>query len=193
SHAALFFLFSSRRRHTSFSRDWSADVCSSDLLIERVSAEHRRDFDTFRISVDNYFTTHAEENAELTREIYRRLDAAGHIRRGTIEQAYDDVRKMFLPDRYVRGTCPVCGKEDQYGDSCERCGATYSPMELKDPVSVVSGTRPSVRQSEHLFLRLGSFESELREWVPRHVDEVMVHKLQEWFESGLKDWDISRD
>ncbi|HEX6992627.1 MAG TPA: methionine--tRNA ligase [Gammaproteobacteria bacterium] len=164
-----------------------------EALIERVSAEHRRDFETFRISVDNYLTTHAEENAKLTREIYRRLDAAGHIRRRTIEQAYDEARQMFLPDRYVRGTCPVCGKEDQYGDSCERCGATYSPMDLIDPVSVVSGTRPTVKSSEHLFFKLGDFEQTLREWVPGRVDEVMVHKLDEWFAAGLKDWDISRD
>jgi len=164
-----------------------------ETLIERVSAEHRRDFETFRISVDNYLTTHAEENAELTREMYRRLDAAGHIRRRTIEQAYDEARQMFLPDRYVRGTCPVCGKEDQYGDSCERCGATYSPMDLIDPVSVVSGTRPTVKSSEHLFFKLGDFEQALKEWVPGRVDEVMVHKLDEWFAAGLKDWDISRD
>src|SRR5690606_37911595 len=188
SHAALFFLFSSRRRHTSFSRDWSADVCSSDLLIERVSAEHRRDFDTFRISVDNYLTTHAEENAERTREVYRRLDAAGHIRRRTIEQAYDEARQMFLPDRYVRGTCPVCGKEDQYGDSCEQCGPTYSPMVLIGPVSVVSGTRPTVKAPEHLFLKLGDFEPMLKDWVAGRVDQVMVHKLVEWFAAGLKDW-----
>ena len=164
-----------------------------ETLIERISAEHRRDFATFRISVDNYLTTHAPENAELTREMYRRLDAAGHIRRRTIEQAYDEARQMFLPDRYVRGTCPVCGKEDQYGDSCERCGATYSPMDLIDPVSVVSGTRPTVKTSEHLFFKLGDFEQALKAWVPGRVDDVMVHKLDEWFEAGLKDWDISRD
>ncbi|HEX7080101.1 MAG TPA: methionine--tRNA ligase [Gammaproteobacteria bacterium] len=166
---------------------------SPEELIARVSEEHARDFATFRISVDNYLTTHAPENEELTRGIYSRLLAAGHLHRRTIEQAYDDVKKMFLPDRYVRGTCPVCGKEDQYGDSCERCGSTYSPMDLVDPVSVVSGTRPSVRRSEHLFFRLGDFEDELRDWVPHHVDEVMVRKLDEWFEAGLKDWDISRD
>jgi methionyl-tRNA synthetase len=166
---------------------------SPETLIERVSAEHRRDFETFRISVDNYLTTHAPENEELTRGMYERLDAAGHIRRRTIEQAYDEAKEMFLPDRYVRGTCPVCGKEDQYGDSCERCGATYSPMDLKDPVSVVSGTRPTVKRSEHLFFKLGDFEEELKAWVPGHVDAVMVHKLDEWFQAGLKDWDISRD
>ncbi len=166
---------------------------SPESLIERISAEHRRDFETFRISVDNYLTTHAPENEELTRRIFERLQAAGHIRRRTIEQAYDDVKQMFLPDRYVRGTCPVCGAEDQYGDSCERCGSTYSPMDLKDPVSVVSGTRPSVKQSEHLFFKLGDFEQDLKDWVRGRVDEVMVHKLDEWFGAGLKDWDISRD
>ncbi|HEX5420646.1 MAG TPA: methionine--tRNA ligase, partial [Gammaproteobacteria bacterium] len=125
--------------------------------------------------------------------IYERLREAGHIRREIIKQAYDEEKRMFLPDRYVRGTCPVCGTPDQYGDSCENCGAAYSPLELKDAVSVVSGTRPSVRESEHLFFRLSEFEAELRQWVPEHVDEVIVRKLDEWFRSGLQDWDISRD
>ncbi len=164
-----------------------------EALIEQVSAEHRRDFETFRISVDNYLTTHAPENREVTEQIYERLRAAGHIRREVIKQAYDEEKGMFLPDRYVRGTCPVCNTPDQYGDSCENCGATYSPLELKDAVSVVSGTKPSVRESEHLFFRLSEFEPELRQWVPQHVDEVMVRKLDEWFRAGLQDWDISRD
>jgi methionyl-tRNA synthetase len=162
-------------------------------LIDRISAEHRRDFATFRISVDNYLTTHAPENEELTAEIYRRLVQAGHIGRKVIKQAYDDTRQMFLPDRYVRGTCPVCNTPDQYGDSCESCGATYSPLDLKDAVSTVSGTAPSVRESEHLFFKLGNFELELRDWVPRHVDAALARKLDEWFQAGLKDWDISRD
>jgi methionyl-tRNA synthetase len=100
---------------------------------------------------------------------------------------------MFLPDRYVRGTCPNCGTPDQYGDSCENCGATYSPLDLKDAVSTLSGTKPSARESEHLFLKLGSFEKELSEWVPKHVDPTLARKLDEWFKAGLKDWDISRD
>ena len=166
---------------------------SAESLIERVSAEHRRDFATFRISVDNYLTTHAPENEELTTEIYRRLSTAGHISRKTIRQAFDDERKMFLPDRYVRGTCPVCDTPDQYGDSCENCGATYSPLELKDAISVVSGSKPSVRESEHLFFKLGDFETELRAWVPAHVDAALARKLEEWFKAGLRDWDISRD
>jgi methionyl-tRNA synthetase len=166
---------------------------SPDTLVARVTAEHARDFATYRISVDNYLTTHSPENEELTTELYNRLAARGFIARKTIKQAYDEVRQMFLPDRYVRGTCPVCGKPDQYGDSCENCGATYSPLDLKDAVSTVSGTTPTVRESEHLFLKLDAFEPELRHWVDEHVDTVLARKLDEWFKTGLKDWDISRD
>ena len=164
-----------------------------EALIERVVAEHRRDFATFRISVDNYLSTDSPENESLTKEIYRRLLEAGHIGRKKIKQAYDERKRMFLPDRYVRGTCPVCGKPDQYGDSCENCSAIYSPLELVDPVSVISGTTPVVRESEHLFFKLGDFTDELAAWVPEHVDTAMARKLEEWFEAGLKDWDISRD
>jgi methionyl-tRNA synthetase len=162
-------------------------------LIKRVSADHRRDFATYRISVDNYTTTHDPENEELTSELYRRLASRGFIARKTVKQAYDEERQMFLPDRYVRGTCPNCGTPDQYGDSCENCGATYSPLDLKDAVSTLSGTKPSARESEHLFLTLSSFEKELTEWVPKHVDAALARKLDEWFKAGLKDWDISRD
>jgi methionyl-tRNA synthetase len=164
-----------------------------EALVERVTAEHKRDFATYRISVDNYLTTHSPENEELTAELYRRLAAGGFIARKTIRQAYDEQRQMFLPDRYVKGTCPNCGTADQYGDSCESCGATYSPLELKDAVSTVSGTKPSVRESEHLFLKLSAFTRELERWVPEHVDETLARKLDEWFKTGLKDWDISRD
>jgi methionyl-tRNA synthetase len=164
-----------------------------EALLERIYEEHKHDFATFRISVDNYLTTHAPENRELTELLYTRLVDNGYIRRNRIKQAYDDARGMFLPDRYVRGTCPVCSTPDQYGDSCESCGATYSPLELKDARSTVSGSKPSIKESEHLFLKLGEFESELRQWVTTHVDPVMVHKLDEWFAAGLKDWDISRD
>jgi methionyl-tRNA synthetase len=162
-------------------------------LIKRVSADHRRDFSTFRISVDNYITTHDPENEELTVELYRRLAARDLIARKTIKQAYDLERQMFLPDRYVRGTCPHCGAPDQYGDSCENCGQTYSPLDLKDAVSTLSGTKPAARESEHLFLKLDQFAAELREWVPKHVDAALARKLDEWFDAGLKDWDISRD
>jgi len=166
---------------------------SPEQLVQEVAAHHRADFERFRISVDNYLTTHSEENREITTDMYRRLNDAGHIVRRSIEQAYDEQRGMFLPDRYVRGHCPVCDTPDQYGDSCENCGATYSPLDLKDPVSVISGTRPAVRESEHFFFRLGDFEQELRLWVAEHIDPSLVRKLDEWFKAGLKDWDISRD
>jgi len=170
-----------------------AEGISPEQLITRVGAERRQSFAAFGISFDNYYTTHSPENRHYTELVFKALDAAGHIARRKVTQAYDEQAGMFLPDRYVRGQCPVCGAPDQYGDSCENCGATYSPLDLKDPVSVISGTRPAVRESEHFFFRLGSFEQELREWVTEHVDPSLVRKLDEWFKAGLKDWDISRD
>ncbi|MBH97681.1 MAG: methionine--tRNA ligase [Rhodospirillaceae bacterium] len=166
---------------------------SPEKLVSEIAEDHRRDFENFSIDVDNYQTTHSDENKELTAEIYKRLKKSGHITRHTIKQAYDTQKSLFLPDRYVRGECPSCGAKDQYGDSCEKCSATYTPMDLKNPVSVVSGTKPSVRESEHLFFKLENFQEELRTWVPGHVDDSMVNKLNEWLETGLKDWDISRD
>src|SRR5512139_3505516 len=163
-------------------------------LIERIGAEQRRDFAGFDISFDNFHTTHSPESREVTEEVYRRLVAGGHIRRETIRQAYDEQAQMFLPDRYVRGTCPRCGAADQYGDSCESCGATYSPSDLLNPVSVVSGTPPVQRDSEHLFFRLGDFEAFLREWTGSgRLQAAVSSKLDEWFSAGLRDWDISRD
>jgi len=163
-------------------------------LIARVGVEQRRDFDAFDISYDNFHTTHSDENREITYEIYRRLLAAGHIRRETIVQAYDEQAKMFLPDRYVRGTCPKCGALDQYGDSCEACGATYTPADLVNAVSVVSGTPPVQKESEHLFFKLGDFEPMLREWTGSgRLQGAVTAKLAEWFGAGLRDWDISRD
>ena len=164
-----------------------------ETLAAEVAEGHRKVFESFGISVDNYQTTHSAENLELTRDMYLRLKENGYIDRRVIAQAYDEQKRMFLPDRYVRGECPTCGAADQYGDACENCSATYAPMDLKNPVSVVSGTTPSLRESEHLFFRLSAFEEELREWVPEHVDASMVRKLEEWFREGLRDWDISRD
>jgi len=167
---------------------------TAEALIARVGAEQIRDFGGFGISFDNFHTTHSPENREVTEAIYARLVAGGHIRRETIRQAYDEPAQMFLPDRYVRGTCPSCGAADQYGDSCEVCGATYTPADLKDAVSVVSGTPPVQRDSEHLFFRLGDFEPMLREWTGSgRLQPAVTAKLGEWFTAGLRDWDISRD
>ena len=163
-------------------------------LIERIGAEHRRDFADFGIAFDNYHSTHSEENRAISALIYTRLRDGGHIARRTISQAYDPVKQMFLPDRFIRGTCPRCGALDQYGDSCEVCGATYAPTDLVAPVSALSGATPELRESEHLFFRLADFEPMLRQWLAdTDLQPGIVNKLNEWFEAGLQDWDISRD
>ena len=163
-------------------------------LIGRISQEHQADFAAFHIGFDNYHSTHSEENRALARRIYQALRDGGHIVTRTITQAYDPEQEMFLPDRFIKGECPRCGAADQYGDSCEVCGATYAPTELKNAVSVISGARPVERESEHYFFRLGDFEDMLKAWhAEGHIQEGIAHKLNEWFESGLQDWDISRD
>jgi len=163
-------------------------------LIHRVGTERRADFAAFGIGFDNYYTTHSDENRRLTVRMYEALSKAGHITRRSVRQAYDEKAGMFLPDRYVKGTCPRCKTPDQYGDSCENCGATYTPSELIDPVSVVSGTRPVERESEHVFFRLGNFESMLRAWTRSGtLQDAVANKLDEWFDAGLRDWDVSRD
>jgi len=163
-------------------------------LIERIGREHRADFQDFNIAFDNYHSTHSPENRELAEQIYRRHLAAGHITTRTITQAYDEQQQMFLPDRFIKGECPRCGAPGQYGDSCEVCGATYAPTELRNPVSVVSGTTPVERESLHYFFRLADFESMLREWTRAgHVQAEVTNKLSEWFDQGLREWDISRD
>jgi len=165
-----------------------------EALIERIGGEHRRDFDAFHISFDNYYSTHSEENRALSTLIYERLREAGHIASRTIRQAFDPVKKLFLPDRFIKGTCPRCGAEDQYGDACEVCGATYSPAELKNPISAISGAVPVERESLHYFFELGHFEAWLHRWVrDGRLQEATRHKLDEWFEQGLQSWDISRD
>ncbi|MDP9198498.1 MAG: methionine--tRNA ligase, partial [Pseudomonadota bacterium] len=172
----------------------AAEGIAPEALIARVGAERRRDYAAFAIGFDNYYTTHSDENRRLTERMYLALDAAGHITRRPVRQAYDEKAGMFLPDRYVRGTCPRCATPDQYGDSCENCGATYSPHELVDPVSVVSGTRPVERESEHIFFRLGNFEPMLRKWTRSgSLQAAVANKLDEWFDAGLRDWDVSRD
>jgi methionyl-tRNA synthetase len=170
-----------------------------EQLITRMHAEHARDFADFGVAFDNYYSTHSPENRELAQLIYKKLQAGGHIAKRTIQQAYDPVKQMFLPDRFIKGECPRCGAPDQYGDSCEVCGATYSPTELKNAVSALSGARPVEKESEHYFFRLGDFEDALRAWLfpeitaPRHVQPEVANKLDEWFSAGLQDWDISRD
>jgi methionyl-tRNA synthetase len=171
-----------------------AEGVTPEQLIARVGAERRRDFAAFGIGFDNYYTTHSEENRRLTVRMYEALSRAGHMTRRSVRQAYDEKAGMFLPDRYVKGTCPICRKPDQYGDSCENCSGTYTPLDLIDPVSVVTGTRPIARESEHIFFRLGDFEPMLREWTRSGaLQPEVANKLDEWFEAGLRDWDISRD
>ncbi|KEA65712.1 Methionyl-tRNA synthetase [Marinobacterium lacunae] len=162
-------------------------------LIDQVSAEHQRDFSGFMVGFDNYYSTHSDENRHFATLIYTRLRDAGHIARRTITQAFDPEKQMFLPDRFIKGECPKCGAADQYGDSCEACGATYQPIELKNAYSAISGAKPIEKDSEHFFFKLEDFEQFLREWVDGHVQSQMKHKLNEWFESGLQQWDISRD
>jgi methionyl-tRNA synthetase len=169
-------------------------------LISRIGGEHRADFDAFSISFDNFYTTHSEENRELSNLIYERLRDAGHIARKTVREPYDADNGVGLPDRYVRGTCPNpdCGAPDQYGDACEVCATTYSSADLIDPISVLSGKPPLWRDSEHYFVRLGDFTEMLKRWVGAAGDTAPVqpeiaNKLDEWFGVGLQDWDISRD
>jgi methionyl-tRNA synthetase len=158
------------------------------------SKEFESVFESFGVDFDNYHTTHSPENEALTVEMFEALRSAGDIYTKTIEQAYDEQEGMFLPDRFVKGTCPRCKSEDQYGDACEACGATYAPADLLDPVSALSGTSPVKRRSEHYFFRLSEYAPRLREWMgAATLDKNVIAKLEEWFEAGLQDWDISRD
>lgn len=157
-----------------------------------MSQEHQTDFAGFNISYDNYHSTHSEENRQLSELIYSRLKENGFIKNRTISQLYDPEKGMFLPDRFVKGTCPKCKSPDQYGDNCEVCGATYSPTELIEPKSVVSGATPVMRDSEHFFFDLPSFSEMLQAWTRSGaLQEQVANKMQEWFESGLQQWDIS--
>ncbi|QFT37085.1 Methionine--tRNA ligase [Vibrio sp. THAF191c] len=163
-------------------------------MIAAVSEEHQKDFAGFDISFDNYHSTHSEENRELASRIYLELKKNGFISSRTISQLFDPEKEMFLPDRFVKGTCPKCKSEDQYGDNCDNCGETYSPTELIDPKSAVSGATPVMKDSEHFFFDLPQFESMLQEWTRSgSLQAETANKMQEWFESGLQQWDISRD
>ena len=169
---------------------------SPETFIANIQAGHERDFAAFGVDFDHYDSTNSAANRELTEALYNRLDAAGHISRRSVAQFYDPAKGMFLPDRYIKGTCPKCKSPDQYGDNCEVCGATYGPTDLIDPKSVVSGATPEIRDSEHYFFEVGRFQDFLRDWLAGDVALPGVKaKLAEWLdaEGGLRAWDISRD
>ncbi len=172
-----------------------------EQLIARVHGEHSRDFAGFHVAFDNYYSTHSDETRHYSEDIYAKLKAAGLIEVRSIEQFYDPVKQMFLPDRFIKGECPKCGTKDQYGDSCEACGAAYAPTELKDPYSAVSGAKPELKSSDHYFFKLS--DPRCQDFLRRATREVCktqpeaVNKLQEWLgepgDNRLTDWDISRD
>ena len=171
-----------------------------EAYIAQIRAGHEADFADFHFSFDHYHTTHSDENRELASLIYTRLRDAGYIAKRNIQQLFDPEKRMFLPDRYIKGVCPNCGTPDQYGDNCEHCGATYAPTDLINPYSVMSGAKPELRDSEHYFFELSKFESLLRDWFAGKftdgkpvADSGIAAKLREWLDGGLKDWDISRD
>ncbi len=171
-----------------------AEGISPQELIDRVREEHQRDFTNFLISFDNYHSTHSPENRHYSELIYNRLNEKGHINRRSIQQFYDPEKGMFLPDRFVKGTCPKCQSENQYGDNCEVCGSTYSPTDLINPVSAVSGARPEERESEQLFFKLGDFREFLQNWLDQgHTQTEIANKQKELFQEELFEWDISRN
>ena len=162
--------------------------------IARVKAEHERDLAGFLVQFDNYYSTHSPENRELSELIYNRLDANGHIERRDITQLFDPERELFLADRYIKGSCPKCKAEDQYGDNCEACGATYTPAELINPRSAISGATPIEKESTHYFFKLAEFTEMLRSWTRSDsLQPQIANKLNEWLDAGLHSWDISRD
>ena len=172
-----------------------------EALIARVHSEHTRDFAGFHVAFDNYYSTHSDETRFYAEDIYGKLKAAGLVEVRSIEQFYDPVKQMFLPDRFIKGECPKCGAKDQYGDSCESCGAAYAPTDLKDPYSAVSGAKPELKSSDHYFFKLSDprCQAFLRSWTQEgdHVPPEAANKLQEWLgqpgDNKLTDWDISRD
>ena len=165
-----------------------------EQLIANVQAEHSADFAEFLVDFDNFHSTHAEENRELSSLIYTRLRDAGHIATRSVTQYFDPEKKMFLADRFIKGTCPKCGTEDQYGDNCEKCGATYAPTDLKDPKSAISGATPVLKDSQHFFFKLPDFQEMLQAWTRSGtLQDAVANKIAEWLDAGLQQWDISRD
>ena len=167
---------------------------SPEQLVENVHKEHSADFSDFNISFDNFYSTNSIENKNLSEALYKSLVGNNKIEAKEIEQFYDDKKNMFLPDRFIKGTCPKCKANDQYGDSCESCGTTYSPTDLIDAYSVLTGSKPVKKKTEHYFFKLSECESFLSEWTQSDtLQKEALNKLQEWFKAGLADWDISRD
>jgi methionyl-tRNA synthetase len=165
-----------------------------EQLIANVQAEHSADFADFLVDFDNFHSTHAEENRELSAAIYLKLRDAGHIATRSVTQYFDPDKGMFLADRFIKGTCPKCAAEDQYGDNCEKCGATYEPTDLKNPRSAISGAVPVLKDSQHFFFKLPDFEAMLKTWTRSGtLQEPVANKIAEWLDSGLQEWDISRD
>ena len=167
---------------------------SPDDLVSKVHDEHANDFKEFNVNFDHFYSTNSPENKKLSESIYNTLKENNKISSKEIDQFYDESKAMFLPDRFIKGSCPKCEAEDQYGDSCEKCGATYSPTELKNPYSVLSGTEPIRKKTLHYFFKLSECEEFLKEWIKNEtLQPEAENKLKEWFDMGLQDWDISRD
>ncbi len=167
---------------------------TAEELIAQVHTEHEEDFQGFLVQFDNYYSTHTKENRELSALIYNRLRDSGHIAVREIIQAFDPEKNLFLSDRYIKGSCPKCKIEGQYGDNCEACGATYSPLDLINPVSTISGATPIEKTSMHYFFKLPEFSEFLKKWTrDGHLQSEVANKLNEWLVSGLHEWDISRD
>lgn len=167
---------------------------TSEQLIDNVRAEHTTDFADFLVDFDNYHSTHSPENQALSSLIYTRLRDAGHIATRPVTQYFDPDKQMFLADRFIKGTCPKCAAEDQYGDNCEVCGATYAPTELKNPKSAISGATPVLKESLHYFFKLPDFDAMLKQWTRSGaLQESVANKIAEWLDAGLQQWDISRD
>lgn len=165
-----------------------------EQLIANVQAEHMADFADFGVNFDNFHSTHSEENRELSSAIYLALRDKGHIATRSVTQYFDPEKGMFLADRFIKGTCPKCAAEDQYGDNCEKCGATYEPTELKNPRSAISGATPVLKESKHFFFKLPDFEAMLKEWTRSGaLQDSVANKIAEWLDGGLQQWDISRD
>ena len=165
-----------------------------EALIESVFKDHKNTFEKYRISHDNFHTTHSNENRELSEKIFESISEKGLIDKKIINQLFDNTRGMFLSDRYVKGECPNCGATEQYGDNCEKCSATYNAIDLINPISVLTETTPVIKESEHLFFKLSELKEEIHDWLEKSkIQDPVKNKLSEWLDGELRDWDISRD